>query len=535
VADFFGGMENVSATTLVDWLPDTRAYADRPWYDWILIPHELAHQWFGDYVTTENWANMWLNEGFAEFMPGQYWEKRLGRSAADDYYLDEYQQFMQIDARRRMPLAADGSNNIYPKGALVLRMLQRVLGPERFWASIHRYLTDHAYDNATTDDLRQAVLDATGENLDWFWDEWMYQAGYPELTVTATYDSAGSRLTLQVKQTQVDTATADSTGLRISTPAVFRMPLTIRVGTRSGDVVLHAALSAREQTIAIPGVKSAPTMVIFDDGNAVLKTLTFDQPTAWLANQLERDPDLWNRHWVIERLAERRSDSTAAAALARAAVSADYFLTRAQAAEALDSAPPAIALPALERALRDTSAQVRAAAMTPLATVGGARAVELARAMWSRDTSYEVRGRALQTLARLDSAGRHEIIAQGLATSSYRDAIANGALGAIVQANDTSFIPQVDSAVGNAIEPSFVLAILGARGNGRALDLLTGHLDDDRAAVRRWALIAIENALPGTLATARLQSVRDRLTHAETRRAVTEALDRLSKQKGHQQ
>lgn len=535
VADFFGGMENVSATTLVDWLPDRRAYADRPWYDWILIPHELAHQWFGDYVTTENWANMWLNEGFAEFLPGQYWEKRLGRSAADDYYLDEYQQFMQIDARRRMPLAADGSNNIYPKGALVLRMLQRVLGPERFWASIHRYLTDHAYDNATTDDLRQAVLDATGENLDWFWDEWMYQAGYPELTVTAAYDSAGSRLTLQVKQTQVDTATADSTGLRFATPTVFRMPLKIRVGTRSGDVVQQVELSQREQTIVIPGVQSTPTMVIVDDGNAVLKTLTFDQPTAWLASQLERDPDLWNRQWVIERLSERRTDSTAAAALARAAVSADYFLTRAQAAEALDSAPAVIALPALERALQDTSAQVRAAAVTSLATLGGARALELARVTWSRDTSYDVRGRALQTLARLDSAGRRAVIAQGLATPSYRDAIANGAFGAIIQANDTSFIPTVDSAVGNAIEPSFVLAILGARGSVRALDLLTAHLDDGRAAVRRWALIAIENALPGTLATVRLQSVRDRLTHEETRRAVGQALDRLSKQGGHQQ
>jgi aminopeptidase N len=428
-----------------------------------------------------------------------------------------------------MPLAADGSNNIYPKGALVLRMLQRVLGPERFWASIHRYLTDHAYDNATTDDLRQAVLDATGENLDWFWDEWMYQAGYPELTVTATYDSAGSRLTLQVKQTQVDTATADSTGLRFVTPAVFRMPLTIRVGTRSGDVVQQAELNRREQTIVIPGVKSAPTMVIFDDGNAVLKTLTFDQPTAWLANQLERDPDLWNRHWVIERLAERRTDSTAAAALARAAVSADYFLTRAQAAEALDSAPPAIALPALERALRDTSAQVRAAAVPPLATVGGARALELARAIWSRDTSYEVRGRALQALARLDSAGRHEVIVRGLATPSYRDAIANGALGAIIQANDTSFIGQVDSAVGNGVEPSFVLAILGSRGSARALDLLTGHLDDDRAAVRRWALIAFENALPPDVATDRLTTARERLKHPDARDAVTRALDRLAK------
>src|SRR2546425_498371 len=169
VADFFGGMENVSATTLIDWLPDERAYLDRPWYQWILIPHELAHQWFGDYVTLENWANMWLNEGFAEFLPGQYWRVKLGPRAEDDYYLDEYHQYLQIDRRRRMPLAALGSNNVYPKGAVVLRMLLRYLGPDRFWAALHLYLTRHALGNASSDDLRQAVLDATGENLDWFW------------------------------------------------------------------------------------------------------------------------------------------------------------------------------------------------------------------------------------------------------------------------------------------------------------------------------------------------------------------------------
>src|SRR5712664_74478 len=104
VADFFVFIENVSATTLVDWLPSPRDYQDRPWYPWILIPHELSHQWFGDYVTTENWANMWLNEGFAEFMPGQYWAGKLGARAEEDYYQDEYDQFMQIDQRRRMPL-----------------------------------------------------------------------------------------------------------------------------------------------------------------------------------------------------------------------------------------------------------------------------------------------------------------------------------------------------------------------------------------------------------------------------------------------
>jgi aminopeptidase N len=271
VADFFGGMENVSATTLVDWIPDARAYQDRPWYQWILIPHELAHQWFGDYVTTENWANTWLNEGFAEFMPGQYWGEKLGPHGEQDYYLDEYRSYMQIERRRSMPLASLGSNNIYPKGALVLEMLEHWLGPERFWAGIHTYLTRHAYGVATTDDLRQAFLAATGENLDRFWSEWMYQAGYPQLDVSASYDSAAHALTLQIRQTQQDTLKPDSTGLKFTVPQVFHMPLMVRVGTAHGDVTHRVELRAREQTDTIPAVMSAPTMVIFDDGNAVLR------------------------------------------------------------------------------------------------------------------------------------------------------------------------------------------------------------------------------------------------------------------------
>src|SRR2546426_6556123 len=74
--------------SLVDWLPDDRAYLDRPWYQWILIPHELAHQWFGDYTTTENWANMWLNEGFAEFMPGQYWGMNSANPSLSHMFAD---------------------------------------------------------------------------------------------------------------------------------------------------------------------------------------------------------------------------------------------------------------------------------------------------------------------------------------------------------------------------------------------------------------------------------------------------------------
>src|SRR5229473_619519 len=471
VADFFGGMENVSATTLVDWLPDERAYLDRPWYQWILIPHELAHQWFGDYVTLENWANMWLNEGFAEFLPGQYWRVKLGPHVEDDYYLDEYHQYLEIDRRRRMPLAALGSNNVYPKGALVLRMLQRYLGPERFWASLHLYLTRHALANATSDDLRQAVLDATGENLDWFWSQWVYDAGHPRFGVTAAYDTAAGKLTLTVKQTQMDSSKADTTGLAFETPKAFRMPLTIRVGTAGGDVVRRIELAGREQTIEIPGLAGAPTMVVFDDGNTILKELTFDQPTAWLATQLKRDPDLWNRQWAIEQLAQRPADAAAVAA----------------------------------------------------------RAAELARATFQTDPSYEVRAAALTALVRADSTARDSAIAWGLATPSYQDVIQEAAYRIIAQTGDTGAIPRLETLLATHRFAAHVLAALAARGSAHALELLTAHLNDERRAVRRWVVEAFQFTLPRQLGIPRLQAAVGTLKYPDTRKDVETALQRMQK------
>jgi aminopeptidase N len=431
-----------------------------------------------------------------------------------------------------MPLAALGSNNIYPKGALVLEMLKRYLGPERFWASIHTYLERHALDNATSDDLRQAVLEATGENLDRFWQEWVYQAGYPQFDVAATYDTAGHTLTLHIRQTQQDTLKPDSAGLKFTVPPVFHMPVTVRVGTAQGDVTQEVGLDAREQTVTIANVATPPTMVIFDDGNRVLKSLHFEQPTAWLATQLARDPDLWDREWAIGQLAGRTADSAAARALAGAVRGADYYRTRARAAEALDSFPAALALPALEAALRDTSAAVRRAAVGALADIGGERAIALARRALADDPSYEVRAAAVTALAQADSAHAREVIAAALNEPSYQDAIQNAALGAIATTNDTSFIGAVDSLSATKQDPAFILAVLGAHGSARALELLARNLDDSRAAVRRWALQGFRYAMPRPMALAHLRGAVDRLTHADAQQAVREAIQQLSAPRG---
>ena len=498
VTDFVGGMENVGATTLVDWLPDARAYRDRPWYQRSLIPHELAHQWFGNLVTTENWVNYWLNEGMAEFMAGQYWGTKLGRHAEDDFYLEQHRRFMAADERRRVPLASFNSNNVYSKGALVLEMLKKYLGPERFWASINRYLTRYAYGNALSDDLRRSVLNATGENLDWFWNQWVYQAGYPEFAVSAAFDSTAGALLLTVRQTQVDTASADSTGFRYSTPLVFRGPVTIRVGTPAGDVRTRVELGQREQVIRIGGLRSPPVMVVFDENNTMLKKLTFEQPTRWLATQLVRDSDLWNRSWVIEQLARRTSDSLAVAALARAVRGADSYLTRAQAADALAQFPAEVAIPALETALTDTSSAVRGVAIDALARLGGEPALARARSAWKSDSSYEVRAAALTAMARLDSVGSRSAVRAGLTTLSYRDVIQTAAIAAAAASPDSAIIDGLEKILGQQQLAALVLADLASKGDTRALTALVRHRDDSRLWVRRWVQGAIEKELEKT-------------------------------------
>ena len=522
-------MENVSATTLVDWLPDARAYLDRPWYRQSLIPHELAHQWFGDLVTAENWANYWLNEGMAEFMPGQYWGAKQGEHAEQDYYLAEYRSSSPPTPVGGCRSPTYNSNNVYPKGALVLEMLKTQLGTERFWAAIRRYLTTHAYGAATSDDLRQAVLDATGESLGWFWSQWIYSAGYPAFAVTSAYDSTARALTLTVRQTQVDTAKADSSGVRFVTPLAFRAPIAIRVGTPQGDVVRRVTIDRREQTVRIDSLPGPPTMVAFDDENAVVKTLVFDQPTAWLAALLERHPHLWHRAWAISRLGLRTGDSLAGAALVRAAQGADYFLTRAEAAEALGGFPEAVALPALVAAARDTSALVREAAMGALGAVGGDRALALARDAWEHDASYQVRAAALVLLVRLRDPSAREVVLRGLGTPSYRDVIQNAAVGAVVQRPDSGLIAALAAHTGSQPLPSLALAALVDRGDTTARQALRAGLDDDRPWVREYSLDAVQSQLEADTALALLQEAAPSLRSPEARSAVQEAIDRLSR------
>ena len=459
-------------------------------------------------------------------MNGAYWEAKLGRHASDDYYFDEYRQFWRSMPIIRCRSSTDGSNNIYPKGALVLRMLRRRLGDERFWASIHLFLTRHKFGSAVTEDVREAVLDATGENLAQFWAEWMYRPGYPHFAVRAAYDSATRRLLLHVKQTQGDSAQSDN--LRADTawpptPSVYHAPVTVLVGTSRGAVRRRTMLDAREQTIVIDSLPDAPTMVVFDEGNTIVKALDFPQPTAWLATELANDPDLWDRWWAIGELGHRADDDAALRALANAATGADYFLTRKHASMALARFSSAVAYAALDSARRDSSAQVRESAITSLGYIGGAQAFPALRTALG-DASYGVQAAALTALIRADTARRKEWIARGLSTKSYRDVIQSSTLNTVARLGDGTYTATVDSLRGENALAANTLAVLAVRGDSAALSALVRALDDSRPYVRDWTLRALRR-MPADLRDPPLRAALGSLRDAKTRSAVDALLN----------
>lgn len=206
--DFGGGMENVSATTLPDGdLTDPREGFHRMAS---LNSHELAHQWFGDLVTCKDWGHIWLNESFATFFEALYMEHSRGPIAYAQEIEGDMKGYFGESRRYKRPIAtnlypsADAmfDSHTYPKGGAVLHTMRRMLGDKLFFAGLHRYLTLHQHTNVDSDDLCRSMTDATGINMEPFFDQWIYKPGHPVLDTTWTWDEATKKVMLTVKQTQ---------------------------------------------------------------------------------------------------------------------------------------------------------------------------------------------------------------------------------------------------------------------------------------------------------------------------------------------
>jgi aminopeptidase N len=255
VAGFtFGGMENITATTMADseiYLANL-AIAKAGVED--LVSHELSHSWFGDLVTCKNWAELWLNEGFATFMEAAFRERMYGRrnyiikvkSDAETFIVDD-----AVNPNRNALFNQNAGNvaalfdrpaTIYNKGGAVLHTLREEVGDAAFWKAINLYLTRHKFGSVESTDLQKAMEEVSGRDLEWFFSQWVYSGGLPKLEVRQTYDSGSKTLRLTVVQVQK----ADKI-----TPAAFRLPIDVEIKTAEGTKTEHIEVDKRSETFSI--------------------------------------------------------------------------------------------------------------------------------------------------------------------------------------------------------------------------------------------------------------------------------------------
>jgi len=403
IPDFtYGGMENVSATTQTD--EALHSQGDEPEQSGRgLAAHELAHQWFGDLTTTADWAEAWLNEGMATYMESVEREKTRGWDAGQLSWIGQQQQAMQADLAQQRPLVWGQyqgtdpitlffSGHVYPKGAQLAHQLRRLLGDSLFWAGLRRFLTDNAFKAVTTPDFAVAFEQTCHCDLDWFFDQWAYGIGYPQVHWSRHWAEAPKVLHLIVDQTQpVD-----------SLHPLFRFPVTVRVITRDSVVRREIMISRERDTFAIP-LPGAPLSVRFDEGGWLLGQVTSDQTPAELAAMAEHDLEFAARYWALSQLSESRDSAAVRArrfivlnehdpALRRTALGQ---MVRDSAAEGVD---------VVRSALRDPDGGVRARALQTLTALDTAAAHVAARPMLQGDPSNAVRAAALRLVARLEGA-----------------------------------------------------------------------------------------------------------------------------------
>ncbi len=271
-----GAMENTGASVFMEGLMvDKRSLEDHNWEG--IISHELFHQWFGDLMTAESWANLALNESFADYGEYLWLEHSKGKKEADQNISNEKTSYFRESQAKREPIIRyfyTSENDMfdshsYAKGAVVLNMLRYHIGDEAFKITLQKYVKANAFKSVEIDNLRLIAEEVTGKDLKWFFNQWFLEAGHPELNIMQDYQNGNLKMT--ITQTQ---------DLRYS--PTYRLPLEIDVW-ENGKVTKHkVTLDKTEQIFDFKTESKTvkPELVVFDPSGYLLAMKNQDDKTS---------------------------------------------------------------------------------------------------------------------------------------------------------------------------------------------------------------------------------------------------------------
>ena len=469
-----GGMENTTVTTMFqDCILDERAAVGNTLDG--LVAHELAHQWFGDHTTCEDWSHLWLNEGFATFLDHAWHEAYHG---PEEYAHEVFTNMRRVAAREDaeaeyglifpaydLPGETFGrrTGNPYAKGSAVIHMLRRSVGDDAaFWEALKLFQTRYALEEVDSNDLRECFEAVTGRDYGKFFEQWVVRAGVPKLDVGYEYDADARAVRLRFEQTQA------------GEPFEHDLPVwTVAPGGETTKHVVPLRGKTTDATLPTPG--GEPDMVCLDPEMSMVSVTSFDPPRAMTLRQATGGPTAFSRLKAIERMG---ADGDAAAGLLSILEADDaHWGLRAEAARSLGRLDNQAGVDHLEKVLPGGVDHPRAR-LAAVEAIGQYRDADIAQTvlmpMARSDDSLYVEAAACVGLG--NQKPTDEIVA--LLVEKAKDAghglrVRQAAVGALAELG----VPE-------ALQPALDLAAYGtsfrARGTGiDALAALYSSLDDD--------------------------------------------------------
>lgn len=399
VRDFVSGaMENTTAVTFGEYVQKHRMDLVDDRTNEKVVAHEMMHHWFGDLVTCESWANLTLNEGFANYSEYLWLEHKYGRDEADYHMLEEWQGYFSSAQESVHPLIHFGYDDnedmfdahSYNKGGSVLHMLRHYVGDEAFFAALKLFLDKHAFSSVEVHDLRLAFEAVTGEDLNWFFNQWFLSAGHPSLAINYGYDAEAGKATITIEQTQDPELM----------PAIFDMPTHVDIffdnGTKRREPV---RITERGQTFDFE-VPSKPALMVFDPEKVLLCEKEEEKTEEEYVFQYFNAASLSDRMEALQFLVQNESDEMLPAF--NSGLSDKFWLIRAVSVSYADFEEEPIIKAIRDMAKSDPHSVVRREAMNSLSEWEDEEALVVARYILEKDSVYSVLASALSNLAAND-------------------------------------------------------------------------------------------------------------------------------------
>jgi aminopeptidase N len=424
-----GAMENTTATLHQESAQqDARQLVDEnKWEN--TIAHELFHQWFGDLVTTESWSNLTVNESFANYSEYLWNEYKYGKDAADEHNYSEMEGYLTSKSENKHLVRfyykdkEDMFDAVsYNKGGNILNMLRKYVGDSAFFKSLNLYLNNNKFKSAEAQQLRLAFEEITGKDLNWFWNQWYYGSGHPELNITYGYDNTKKMASVIVQQKQE--------GIQI-----FKLPVAVDVYNGTNKVRYNVWVDDRIDTFYFPAA-TKPDLINFDAEKVLLAVTEENKTLDEYFFQYKNARNYVDRREAVDA-AIARQDQQKAVDILLLALNDPFSGLRQHTIESLDlkkmkilqGAEPILA----SLAQNDKSRKTKAAALAMLAEYESPNYKNIFQIGVS-DSSYAVSGNALEALFRVDP--NHALTeAKRLSTQPAKAKLAE-VVGSILVANN---------------------------------------------------------------------------------------------------